>query len=462
MAGEAARELAFAPVRALAYPERVQFVDLQHRVPIGDFDGDGVAEFFIHAKPFELEAVGAPSAWMVEIDLKEVRLDRLVRTPVDGATPVRNQTVQIAAADLDGDRDEDLVVREIQSDVISGPFAQLPRSRFVTLENRGGKFVQVGRFPDEAMLDNAFALIDLNGDGVKDVLAGQRADERADARLLRLISNGAAGFAEGQIVTFPQMEMVINYVTDAGDLNLDGFGDAWISQNGFGASDAALGGAEGTITIGPSIHGWVLESVGPDDFDGDGVIDAVRTIVPFSIAGCSPVSFLQLARGEGDGSFDAFGRQLELNGHSRGAISSDLLIDGEPVVIVAMNIQCGGLPKFLTLVTSFNGAGIGETTSLPIPFDFSDQFQIESFDVDADGDRDILLFHESGVLMFERLGAAAPSADVNQDGRVDASDIEMALAQWGQSGAADLNRDGVVDIADLSILLNSQTVAIER
>jgi hypothetical protein len=49
--------------------------------------------------------------------------------------------------------------------------------------------------------------------------------------------------------------------------------------------------------------------------------------------------------------------------------------------------------------------------------------------------------------------SGTPSADLNGDGTVNASDLTILLAAWGSSGPADINGDGTVDGLDLSVLL---------
>lgn len=56
----------------------------------------------------------------------------------------------------------------------------------------------------------------------------------------------------------------------------------------------------------------------------------------------------------------------------------------------------------------------------------------------------------------EHFKVSAKSADLNQDGIVDGSDLAQVMNAWGNGSAlADLNKDGVVDAADLSQLLAS-------
>jgi hypothetical protein len=46
-------------------------------------------------------------------------------------------------------------------------------------------------------------------------------------------------------------------------------------------------------------------------------------------------------------------------------------------------------------------------------------------------------------------------ADLNNDLKVDVTDLSILLSQFGKAGTADLNKNGVVDIPDLSILLSN-------
>lgn len=45
------------------------------------------------------------------------------------------------------------------------------------------------------------------------------------------------------------------------------------------------------------------------------------------------------------------------------------------------------------------------------------------------------------------------SANLNNDGQVDGSDLAQLISQWAGPGTADLNADGIVDTFDLAIVL---------
>ncbi|MDZ4754091.1 MAG: FG-GAP-like repeat-containing protein [Phycisphaerae bacterium] len=55
---------------------------------------------------------------------------------------------------------------------------------------------------------------------------------------------------------------------------------------------------------------------------------------------------------------------------------------------------------------------------------------------------------------FSTTGCGA-SADLNNDGSVNAADLAILLGQWGGPGTADLDGNGTVDAADLAILLGA-------
>lgn len=58
-------------------------------------------------------------------------------------------------------------------------------------------------------------------------------------------------------------------------------------------------------------------------------------------------------------------------------------------------------------------------------------------------------------MIFIFSSTAAISSDLNNDGKVDASDLSMLLTNYGMPGPGDINTSGIVDIFDLSILLSN-------
>ena len=52
---------------------------------------------------------------------------------------------------------------------------------------------------------------------------------------------------------------------------------------------------------------------------------------------------------------------------------------------------------------------------------------------------------------------SSESADLNDDGRVDAADVGIMVSNWAQAGTGDLDFDGIVDAADASIMFSYWT-----
>lgn len=52
-------------------------------------------------------------------------------------------------------------------------------------------------------------------------------------------------------------------------------------------------------------------------------------------------------------------------------------------------------------------------------------------------------------------GTFSPEFDLNHDNKIDLSDFNLLMLNWGQTGnsAADLNHDGIVDMRDFNLLI---------
>jgi hypothetical protein len=77
----------------------------------------------------------------------------------------------------------------------------------------------------------------------------------------------------------------------------------------------------------------------------------------------------------------------------------------------------------------------------------------------AAGDYVLELKRQAGTQSAQPVAVAwympptSPSADLDGDGVVGATDLAILLTQWGTSGSADLNGDGTVSAADMAELL---------
>ncbi|RMH27388.1 MAG: hypothetical protein D6693_05425 [Planctomycetota bacterium] len=116
------------------------------------------------------------------------------------------------------------------------------------------------------------------------------------------------------------------------------------------------------------------------------------------------------------------------------------------------------------------GDGAGNLLQPVIPIVDVDGNELRFADLDNDGDQDFLFVTTGlpggptlgfGVLVLLNLNVDLPSIDLSGDGVINAQEIALVLAAWGDAGGpADLNHDGVVDGGDLSVILNlfGQTV----
>ena len=61
------------------------------------------------------------------------------------------------------------------------------------------------------------------------------------------------------------------------------------------------------------------------------------------------------------------------------------------------------------------------------------------------------------VIIIVGACCAGSPADIDGDGVVNGSDLNILLEQWGNHGSADIDADGVVDSKDLRVLLEEWT-----
>jgi hypothetical protein len=62
---------------------------------------------------------------------------------------------------------------------------------------------------------------------------------------------------------------------------------------------------------------------------------------------------------------------------------------------------------------------------------------------------------ESQQLTLVRTANPHAEADLNNDGVVDAADLNILLAYWGMPGLSDVNGDGITNAADITVLLTA-------
>jgi hypothetical protein len=169
------------------------------------------------------------------------------------------QKAEIAAVDIDGDGDKDLLLMGENPD---GRFSQLYRNdgemSFTPVES---PFIPV-----------ALPTIDwgdVNGDGFLDMVQSGFAEDRIVATLFS--SDGTDNFTEEEH-PFPQMAPSIGMA----DLNNDGYTDVYVFGNHFeGESSIFFNDGQGAFTAAVQFddYNWIDPQVYPVDYDNDGDLD---------------------------------------------------------------------------------------------------------------------------------------------------------------------------------------------
>ena len=135
-------------------------------------------------------------------------------------------------------------------------------------------------------------------------------------------------------------------------------------------------------------------------------------------------------------------------------------ISGDPMIVT---MKYGGfeLEGFVSLLAhvSPNGNCVDEDGNaleyIIKPFSILDSYipdKYSSFNELAHGFSDNAMAFSRKPLTRSKLlsGAGSCTADINNDGVVDVTDLLEIISQWGQSGgSADINNDGIVDVSDL-------------
>ena len=327
----------------------------------------------------------------------------------------------IAAGDLNGDHQPDLVIADPQSGKI-----------YVELGKAAGQFgspagYTVGSQP--AVL----ALADVNGDGYADVIAG---DSRGFNVLLGSASGSltpAGGFSIGSSVS----------ALTVADFNGDGKPDVAAASASAGGVAIFLGNGDGTFRNGPTVafEGPLLPvSVASGDLNGDGKTDLV---VALNTSDLSQPGALGVLTGKGDGTFQT-PVKITLAGplvaQSMGTASSaalavgDLNGDGRLDLVTAVQGSAG----HQTAVLLGNGNGTFKTPLLA-PTNTAPPM-IAITDINKDGKPDLVLADCCGL-------SEASEMFGNGDGTFRAEVRFPSGPSPAGIAVADFDNDGLPDLA---------------
>jgi FG-GAP-like repeat/FG-GAP repeat len=304
-------------------------------------------------------------------------------------------TVYMAAGDLDGDGDVDLVMST--------------QDAYVVATNDGGRFST--RSVSSLMRRGPVALADVDGDGALDLLH-HASDEARSVHVRR--GDGAGGFSTGRTVLFSPE----NLARDLEVHDLDGDGDLdVVAAIPFGAvvwyREGSTFAAPYAVDLDPN-----AQSIAVGDLDGDGFADLVAGTGRLTAPGVA----VALADGRGGfGPGRTFGTEL-LDGQGRTAVAAaDVTGDGHLDVVAASD----DAEPALALLTGDGSGGFVTTATYVAGARTS---RLATGDLDGDGQLDVVndetvLFNDGAGGLTDRhsfLGGLAPLAvDVGGDERAD-------------------------------------------
>ena len=313
-------------------------------------------------------------------------------------TPVSQLAGGIAAGDLNGDGNPDVVVGSS-----AGVF---PRNVTVLLGNGKGTFAGPLSFSTGGSGEGQIALADLNGDGKLDIAIVNQSDNTISV----LPGNGDGTFQTAKITPALAADTFLGALI-AADLNGDGKMDLAIPDYSLGEVVVLVGNGDGTFQP-PAYYTAALGATGLTvaDFNKDGKLD---------LATADQFGTVAVLLGNGDGTFGA----------------PTILDDTQPI------------------------AGVGRINTIPIVLlagDFNLDGNVDLLVGDAQPDVGVpglsVANWNFGVQLFSGHG----------DGTFSPSQNYLAGNQTTSMAAGDFNRDGALDVAVAAPLENAVTVLLNQ
>jgi hypothetical protein len=261
----------------------------------------------------------------------------------------------IAATDLNSDGNLDLVVMHTIGCYIAP--CTVADSITILLGNGNGTF----QTPSEADVGTgpiAMAVVDLNGDGIKDVAIGG-----GNTELSILVGVGNGTFVQQPVVTLVPGGDLFSACNDigVGDLNRDGIQDLVVPLGNGEGNAILIGNGNGTFQVMSRIQ--IDEAFAPlhvavADYNRDGLLDIARTM------GDGTNSLMQIMNGNGDGTFQAPIDYLAPPPNSSIGgiviISGDWNADGKPDIAFVV----GGASAALDVLTNTTDGASTDTVSI--------------------------------------------------------------------------------------------------
>jgi hypothetical protein len=239
------------------------------------------------------------------------------------AVDVKPHTHGVAAGDLNGDGNSDLVTDSWQTDQVEVLFCD-GKGGFRT----PGTFFPVGKHPYQRA-----RVADVNGDGKADIITSNLEGDNVTV----LLGDGKGGFKPSAGSPFPCGDSPFNFAV--GDVNGDGKPDLAIVNSPSSTSDRR--GKDGlTVLLGDGAGGFKMMAGSPfatgkipnlaaiGDVNGDGIND----IAVSSPDGNNITLFLMSNKGT-----VASSSTITVSGHPKGLAIRDLNGDGKADIVVANN-----------------------------------------------------------------------------------------------------------------------------
>ena len=384
---------------------------------VGDLDGDGHPDIL----------VGDSFFGSTGISVLKNNGDRTFAAPVYYPLPQSQTVGEVALADFDSDGDLDAFA------TIRGDFDQLLKIK-VWRNNGNGTFSAPIEFPT-GQGPAGIVVADFTGDGKPDVVTANSGASSISILKNNGLTGASAGFlAPVSFSTGNRAEKIA-----AADVNGDGKLDVVVGGQvgtGSGASLAVMinngtGGFDAAVAYDAG-GDFGSTAVALADLDHDGDIDLIGG--GSFIVGSGGYSAVTIRRNTGNGTFG----QAEILAFSDFAPTPKELstgdINGDGFADIVAAVPSGRATEGFVAVTS-NGSG---GFNAPVYYEGSQQtFDVAIFDVDGDGDRDVVTLANSSaaVTVHENPGNgsfrvlpryevasisdAVESADIDNDGDID-------------------------------------------
>jgi hypothetical protein len=383
--------------------EESGIADLVNDIAAADIDGDGDMDLVYASENGLFQVSGDEDTFAFNLN----QGDGTFSPPT--LVPVLDGTSRVAVADLNNDGWLDVAAGHL--DVYSS-VAQ-PDHISVVLNQGAAQFDPYQSYPTGAGLREVYAA-DVTGDGYADLLAATLSGE------LTLLTNQRDGtFASGHLTLAPGLRMLA-----AGDLDGDGALDLAALNTGADTVELLLNDSSGAFSAGQVITSTAeLSGLALADFNRDGDLDLV--VSNYDRGSVS------IYLGDGWAHFAA-GTEYQTGGYPHHPFIADINSDAAPDIGVVSHKGA--------LMLLNRGDGTFEVMrSYPV----ADAPQaMEAADLDGDGARDLVISHSDDSLsVMGNDGAGAFVLRQRVDGAVITENGGHPLA------LADLDGDGDVDVA---------------